>query len=140
MKRNPQRLRGIEARLGRAMNAWMATITPSDTPHLLPVWFVWMEKTFYFVVAQGSEQFENLRRNQNVAITLPDAEKVIIIEGEAHTCDRHKTAEMADHFYHKYEFDYTQDDEYKWYLVALEPTRVLAWGDGHDEDGVVVSL
>lgn len=138
MKRSSQRRLSINARLSRAQSVWMATVGRDQKPQLLPVWFIWLEEIFYFVVAQGSEQYENLRHNQQVTVSMPDIKKVIIIEGVAEICDRQTTEEMADYFYNKYEFDYTQDQEFTWYLVAVEPTRILSWGDGFDEEGVVV--
>jgi len=138
MRRNPHRWRAIESRLGRAMSAWVATVREDDSPHLLPVWFVWLENVFYFVAATDSEQFYNLRGNQKVAITLPDAERVILIEGEAHASN-HKTSQMlADYFYNKYEFDFTQDSEIDWRLVEVTPSRIMAWGDGYDHEGIEV--
>lgn len=116
----------------------MATIGPGDRPQLLPVWFIWLEETFYFVVPQGSEQYENLRHNQQVSISLPDVEKVVILEGEAHVCDRQTTDDMAAYFYNKYEFDYTSDPDYRWFLVSVVPSRILAWGDGYEDEGPVV--
>ena len=136
MKRKQDRWQAFESRMGREMTAWVATMRPSLAPHLVPVWFVWSERIFYFVVATDSEQFENLRGNQKVAITLPDAEKVVIIEGEAHASNRATSQKMANFFYNKYEFDYTQDREVSWRLVEVTPERILAWGDGFDELGM----
>ena len=41
---------------------------------------------------------------------LPDPLNVIIIEGEAHTATRAISDTMAEHFFHKYEWDYRHDD------------------------------
>ncbi|MDJ0752390.1 MAG: pyridoxamine 5'-phosphate oxidase family protein [Ardenticatenaceae bacterium] len=125
-------------RLGRETSAWVGTVRDDDTPHLLPVWFVWLDNTFYFVVATESEQFNNLRGNQAVSVVLPDPDRVIMIEGEAHASDRKTTDQLADYFYNKYEFDFTQDPEIDWRLVEVTPTRVLAWGDGYDHEGIQV--
>lgn len=137
-RRNPARWRAIEGRLGREMNIWVATVRPNDTPHLQPAWFVWLEEKLYFVVDSRSEQFQNLRGNQSVSLTLPDAESVILIEGEAHTSDRVTRDTLADYFYNKYEFDFTQDRAYDWKLVEVTPHQIFAWGDGYDQEGIQV--
>ena len=138
MRRSPERWRAIEMRLGREMTAWVSTVRADDSPHLLPVWFVWLENNFYFVTPTHSEQYENLKGNQKVSITLPDPDRVIMIEGEAHASSRTTIDKLAEYFYNKYEFDFTQDPEIEWRLVEVTPSRMLAWGDGFEHEGIEI--
>jgi general stress protein 26 len=138
MRRNAQRWRALNSRLSRETTIWLVTVRPDDSPQLFPTWFVWLEEKLYFVVSAASDQYQSLRLNQKVAIALPDADKGIVIEGEAHTTD-HQTSEiLADYFYNKYEFDFSQDREIKWRLIEVTPEQILSWGDGYDHEGLQV--
>ena len=104
-------------------------------PHLTPVWYVWLDNLIYIAIGSDTVKFENLRRNPQVALALPDAESVIILEGEARMADHQVANKMADYFYHKYEWDFRYDDSADWRLIEIEIYRILAWGDGYDAEG-----
>ena len=118
------------------MTIWIATNRASGRPHLTPVWFVWLDGRVYIAIGSDSQKFANLRANQNVAVALPDTEQVIILEGEAHAADRATVEKLGDYFYHKYEWDFRYDEEADWRLVEITPHKILAWGDGFDEEGI----
>ena len=137
-RRNAERWRAIEARLGRELNIWMATVRDDGRPHLVPMWFVWLAERLYFCTGKHSQKFNNLLDNQNVALALPDTGSVVIIEGEAHTADRDTTETLAEYFYNKYEWDFRYDTVADWRLVEVTPHKIMAWGDGFDADGTRV--
>lgn len=74
-----------------------------------------------------------MRTNQSVALSLVDPLNVVIIEGEAHVAARDLTDKMAEYFLNKYEWDFRYDESAKWQLVEITPLKILAWGDGFDE-------
>jgi general stress protein 26 len=133
-RRNPARWRAIEARLGRESTIWLATVKPSGRSHLVPVWFVWLDGRIFIATGAYSQKFVNLYHNQSVALALPDTENVILIEGEAHVADRQATDALGSHFYDKYEWDFRYDDSDEWRLIEITPRKILAWGDGYDQD------
>lgn len=137
-RRNAERWRAIEARLGRELNIWMATVRDDGRPHLVPVWFVWLSDMLYFCTGKHSQKFHNLRQNQNISLALPDTGSVVIVEGEAHAADRATTETLAEYFFNKYEWDFRYDTSADWRLVAVTPHKILAWGDGFDADGTRV--
>lgn len=138
MKRNPARWRIIDARLGRESSIWISTVRRSGRPHLTPVWYVWFEDRIYIATGSDTQKYANLRGNQDVALALPDADSVIILEGEAHAADRKTTDKLAEYFFNKYEWDFRYDDTADWRLVEITPRKVLAWGDGYDQEGIRV--
>ena len=91
MRQNSARWRTIEARLGREMNIWIATVRADGRPHMTPVWYIWLNEQIYFATSTDTQKFANLHHNQKVALALPDADSVIILEGEAHAADRKMT-------------------------------------------------
>lgn len=135
MRRDPARWRAIEARLGREMTIWIATVRDDGRPHLTPVWFVWLDKRVFIAIGADSVKFANLRLNQTVSLALPDTERVIILEGEAHSAERGVSEKLAEYFFNKYEWDFRYDDTADWRLVEIHPRKILAWGDGYDDQG-----
>ena len=103
-RRNPARWRAMEARLGRQKEIWLATVRFDGRPHLTPIWFVWLEDKIWICTGSETQKFANLRGNQSVALALPDAMNVVIIEGEAHVAPRSVTDKLADYFFNKYEY------------------------------------
>lgn len=133
-RRNPARWRAIEARLGRETEIWLATVRHDGRPHLVPLWFVWLDEKIYICTGSDTQKFVNLRGNQNVALSLPDPMNVVIIEGEAHVANRQLIDPLADYFFNKYEWDFRYDDSADWHLIEVTPFKILAWGDGYDEN------
>ena len=136
MRRNVARWRAIEARLGRELTIWLSTVRTDGRPHLVPVWFVWLEGKIYFCTDSESQKFTNLRYNQSIALSLPDTDAVVIVEGEAHAADRATTESLAEYFFNKYEWDFRYDDSSDWRLVEVTPHKIMVWGDGYDDEGI----
>lgn len=123
----------MESRLGREPTVWISTVRHNGRPHTVPVWFVWLDVKLYFATSSDTQKFANLYHNQKIAVSLPDPNNVLIIEGEAHVCDRATVDIVADYFFHKYEWDFRYDDSALWRLIEVTPHKILAWGDGYDE-------
>jgi len=138
MKQNPARWRSIEARLSREPTIWLATVRADGRPHVAPLWYIWLEGQLYIATGADTQKYVNLRGNQSVALSLPDPSNVIIIEGEAHAADRKTIDKLGEHFYHKYEWDFRYDEDAEWRLVEVTPLKILAWGDGYDDEGMRV--
>lgn len=138
VRRNPARWRHIEARLGREMTIWISTVRRDGRPHLTPVWFIFLEEKIFIAIGVDTQKFANLRQNQQVALALPDADSVVIIEGEAHAANRQAVDKLGEYFFHKYEWDFRYDETADWRLVEITPHKILAWGDGYDESGIRV--
>jgi len=134
-RRNPARWRAIEGRLSREDTIWFATTRSDGRPHLAPMWFVWLDDKIYICTGSNTQKFTNMRHNQNVALALTDPHKVVLIEGEAHVAARSTVEALANHFYHKYEWDFRYDDSTDWRLIEITPYKILAWGDGYDAEG-----
>ncbi len=134
MRQRKARLKAIEARLGRETEIWVATVRRDGRPHLVPVWFVYLDGNVYFATGKETQKWKNLLNNQNVALSLPDPDATVIIEGEAHATPHQVKSKLADIFFDKYEWDMRQDDSATWRVVQVIPRRILAWGDGFEGD------
>ena len=135
-RRNPARWRAIEARLGREMAIWLATVRGDGRPHLVPVWFIWLDEKIYLATGSETQKYANMYHNQSIALSLPDSASVVIIEGEAHVADRNTVDRLADYFYHKYEWDFRYDETAVWRLIEITPHKIMAWGDGYESEDI----
>jgi len=54
---------------------WVATIHPSNRPHVMPVWGVWVDDAFYFSTGRKSRKGRNLAANPACTITNDDGEE-----------------------------------------------------------------
>jgi nitroimidazol reductase NimA-like FMN-containing flavoprotein (pyridoxamine 5'-phosphate oxidase superfamily) len=124
----------MEGRLGREKVIWLASVRADGRAHLVPVWFVWLDDLLYICTTPDTQKYANLVHNQMVALSLPDPQNVLIIEGEAHVASRQTVDRMADYFYHKYEWDFRYDTA-GFRLIEITPHKILAWGDGYDAEG-----
>jgi hypothetical protein len=71
------------ARLERAHNYFVATARQDGTPHLMPVWGVWLDGVFYFSTGGRSRKARNLRVNPRCVISPEGAEQAVVLEGIA---------------------------------------------------------
>jgi len=136
MRRNPARWRALDARLGREMAIWIVTVRGDGRPHMVPIWFIWLDNRIYIATGTDTQKFANLRVNQSVSLALPDTQNVLILEGEAHAADRKTTDKLSEYFYNKYEWDFRYDEDADWRLIEITPLKILAWGDGYDDEGI----
>ena len=112
----------VERRLQTEQNLWLATVRPTGTPHLVPIWFVWVNSRIYLCTAANSVKVRNLRQNPQVAIALEDGTKPIVIEGLAQPIEQADAAVVAE-FQRKYEWDITTDDTYT-QVIEIKPTKI----------------
>ena len=114
----------VERRLQTEQNLWLATVRPNGTPHLVPIWFVWVAEKIYLCTGADSVKVRNLARNPRVSVALEDGAKPIVIEGVAHPIERPPTPVVAE-FQRKYDWDITSDDIYT-QVIEIEPKRIRA--------------
>jgi F420H(2)-dependent biliverdin reductase len=112
----------VERRLQMEQNLWLATVRPTGTPHLVPIWFVWVAGKIYLCTGADSVKVRNLKRNPRVSIALEDGTQPIVIEGRAQPIGQADTA-VRDAFQRKYEWDITTDDTYT-QVIEIEPERI----------------
>ncbi len=114
----------VERRLQTEQNLWLATVRPNGTPHLVPIWFVWVAEKIYLCTGVDSVKVRNLTRNPQVSVALEDGTKPIVIEGVAQPIG-HSPAAVVDAFQRKYDWDITSDNIYT-RIIEIEPKRIRA--------------
>lgn len=70
-------------RLAAAHNYWLATARPDGSPHLMPVWGVWLSGTFSFSTGARSRKARNLAGEGRCTVATERADETVIVEGVA---------------------------------------------------------
>jgi PPOX class probable F420-dependent enzyme len=135
----------MNAFLAQPWNGRLATVTPANTPYVVPVWYEYdpLERVFYIVARERAEYVEHIRHNPAVAFHVaddahPEHTRVLvegraeIVEGPAAPADSIRIRELAVRMTLKYMADrgpeYAQrTDRRPRYLVKITPVRVRSW-------------
>ena len=115
-----------DPRLDSERNIWLATVRPDGRPHLIPIWFVWLNTRFYLCTGKASVKGRNLQANPNLVLALEDGSKPLIAEGTATLLDPPFAPELAAAFQAKYDWDMRHSDQYNM-VVEVTPQRWLQW-------------
>ena len=111
-----------ERRLQTEQNLWLATVRPNGSPHLVPIWFVWMAGKIYLCTGADSVKVRNLMQNPQVSIALEDGSKPIVLEGRARPIGA-APQPVIEAFKKKYDWNISTDSEYN-QVVEIEPKRM----------------
>jgi F420H(2)-dependent biliverdin reductase len=114
----------IEQRLQTEPNLWLATVRPNGTPHLVPIWFVWLNGKIYLCTGADSVKARNLRGQPQVSIALEDGSQPVVMEGSAHFIGRVDQS-VVEAFRLKYDWDITVDETYT-QVIEIELERIRA--------------
>jgi nitroimidazol reductase NimA-like FMN-containing flavoprotein (pyridoxamine 5'-phosphate oxidase superfamily) len=70
--------------MNRCHTFWLATVhAGSGSPHVMPVWGVWIDDAFFFSTGRKSRKGQNLVANPACTIANDDGEEAVIVEGGA---------------------------------------------------------
>jgi PPOX class probable F420-dependent enzyme len=111
-----------ERRLRTEQNLWLATVRPNGSPHLVPIWFVWVAGKIYLCTGADSVKVRNLMQNPQVSIALEDGSQPIVLEGRARPIGA-APQPVIEAFRKKYDWNILTDSEYN-QVVEIEPTRM----------------
>ncbi len=69
--------------MSKAHNYFLATTRPDGRPHVMPVWGLCLDDTFYFSTGRRSRKSRNLTSNPNCVVCPESAGEAVILEGTA---------------------------------------------------------
>jgi hypothetical protein len=70
-------------RLENSHNYWIATSRPDGQPHLMVVWGIWWQDSFWFSTGSRTRKARNLSANPRCAVGTEKADEAVILEGTA---------------------------------------------------------
>lgn len=110
-------------RLETARNLWLATVRPNSAPHLVPIWFVWIEGRAYICTSNESVKARNIARNPHIAFALEDGDDPVVIEGVAALLEEIPSA-VVEAFQRKFDWNIRNDGTYN-SVIEITPTRLV---------------
>lgn len=72
-----------EQRLVQSHDYWLATVWPDVRPHIMPVWGLWRENTFWFSSGVRARKARNLREDPRCFISTENPVEPVVVEGIA---------------------------------------------------------
>ncbi len=128
MALDEKKLQAALPRLEKEENIWLTTVRADGRPHLVPLWFVWLDGKVWICTPRDSQKVKNIRKNPHVALSLEDGLNPLILEGKAAL--RHDAPwpdKLGPRFEKKYGWDFRTDDTAEYVLVEIVPVRVISW-------------
>jgi len=114
----------IEQRLAEERNVWLATSRAGHPPHLIPIWFVWVDDRFWICTSE-SVKTRNLATDPHLTVALEDGNAPAVAEGTATLHSRPYPEHICAAFGEKFQWDINRPDEDGAYdvLIEVEPIR-----------------
>jgi hypothetical protein len=97
-------------RLERSHDYWLATSDLEGSPHVMPVWGVWLDDELWFSSSRQSRKARHLAINPRCAATTDNPQEPVVIEGNGETVDeREAILRFVDAVNRKYQTEYGLD-------------------------------
>ena len=120
----------IVDRMTNARSYWVATIRRDGSPHVVPVWGVWVEGAFYFFTDRASLKSHNVERDPSAVVHLESGDEVVVLEGRLEPTTEPGTAgTVAAAYRTKYDIDVAPSGDGP-VMYRLAHRKVLAWNEG----------
>jgi hypothetical protein len=114
-------------RLKSSHDYWLATITPSGSPDVMPVWGVWEQSAVWFSASPQSRKTKNIAAEPRVVLTTDNPLQPVVVEGVVERVTEASKIELFTGWVNaKYETDLTVEFFSENALFRLEPHRVFS--------------
>ncbi|MFH8347365.1 pyridoxamine 5'-phosphate oxidase family protein [Streptomyces sp. NPDC018045] len=80
---NDQEYAHLRDRLADERIAWLCTLRPDGSPHVTPVWFVFVRGTWWIGAERASVKRRNIENDPRVSLALEGGEAPVVAEGRA---------------------------------------------------------
>jgi nitroimidazol reductase NimA-like FMN-containing flavoprotein (pyridoxamine 5'-phosphate oxidase superfamily) len=116
----------VTERMAAPRNYWVASTRTDGRPHVVPVWGVWLDDTFFHGGGGDTRKARNLDANPHVAVHLESGDEVVIIEGTVEkltedTADPELLRRIDDAYEAKYGMRHGTP------VWRLKPTKAFGW-------------
>ncbi|MCG5448004.1 pyridoxamine 5'-phosphate oxidase family protein [Micromonospora vinacea] len=93
----------VDERLSRELNVWLCTVRRDGSPHLTPVWFVYLSATFWVGCESRSVKVRNVVADPRVSVALESGDAPVVAEGDAHVHRSGFPSTVVEAFARKYD-------------------------------------
>jgi len=113
----------------------VATVDARGKPHVVPLWFVWIDGTLFVNTTRGNLSVRNLEANRAAAATVDDGEtyddlRGVVLRGRVEEADQDpRLPEVVEAFSRKY-FGGNPPPFTSWrkrVFLKLQPERISSW-------------
>jgi hypothetical protein len=128
---------GVEARISAERAYWLATSNPNGSPHVTPMWAVWIEDALYFDGPPTARWARNLIADSRVSMNLQSGADAVIIEGLVD--DLETDAALGEQIVAAWMAKYgsaTLPEPVHQGLFRLRPRKVKAWSESLSDGAV----
>lgn len=73
----------VRGRLAAERIVWLCTLRPNGSPHVTPVWFVFVRGTWWIGAERASVKLRNIENDPRVSLALEGGEAPVVAEGRA---------------------------------------------------------
>lgn len=115
-------------RLNNEKNMWLATMRKSDQPHLVPLWFLYLNSKIYMCTTEKSVKIQNIKQNPKATISLEDTFKAFILECDTKIISQPFPSDVSEGYKKKFDWDISKNDSYN-VLIELTPIHKIAFND-----------
>lgn len=116
------------SRLTKEKNMWLATIRKGNQPHLVPLWFLYINSKIYMCTGENSVKVRNIRHNSKGTVSLEDTFKAFIFECDTRIISRPFPNDVIDGFKLKFDWDISKSESHN-VLIELTPSHKIAFND-----------
>ena len=120
-----------DERLASEQNIWLATVRPNGRPHLVPIWFGYVDGHFYVCTWATSVKVRNVQANPYACVSLESGTKPLMAEGSVQILRRPFPEAVKAEFARKFDWDLDDEPEYD---VVLEIIPIK-WRRGQTGQG-----
>lgn len=117
----------MAGRLETEPNVWLATTRPDGRPHLVPIWFTWVDGAFWIATGATSTKVRNLHADPRAAVSLEDGNRPLVAETTARLVPQPFPRAVVQAFAAKYGWDIDVEVDDDIGEVALLELRVDRW-------------
>jgi F420H(2)-dependent biliverdin reductase len=114
-------------RLQTERNVWLCTVRPDGRPHLVPIWFVFVDDRFWIATGLASVKVRNVMSNPRVVVSLENGDTPLIAECSATVVTATYPVAICAAFVAKYEWDIELPDDPDVGTTALLELVVDKW-------------
>jgi len=117
----------LPARLADDTIIWLATVRPDGRPHLIAIWFVYVDGALWFATAASSVKIANIRNDPRVNVSLESGMRSAVGEGTASVVALPYPPAVVEAFVGRFDWDISSgvDDEVG--EIALVRVDVEKW-------------
>ncbi|MFI6300564.1 pyridoxamine 5'-phosphate oxidase family protein [Amycolatopsis thailandensis] len=90
-------------RLARERNVWLCTLRADGSPHVTPVWFVYLDDVFWIGSGERNVKVRNVGADPRVSLALEDGDAPAVAEGLAHVHRGHLREDVLAALAEKYD-------------------------------------